>query len=99
MEWYEVVIALLAAFGGGASVIRLIKTIVDWRKGVQQREAAPTERLVAHLERRINDQGDRIVFLETAREVDGAYITVLVLTMAEHGIQVPPRPRVEGEKP
>lgn len=98
MEWYEIVIALLAAIGGTGGLVQLFRTWRAWRDGVQQRESAPTERLVAHLEKRIEGMGDRISWLEAAREVDGAYITLLVFTMASNGIQVPPRPKVE-EKP
>lgn len=94
MEWYEVVIALLAAFGGGASVIRFVKMMLDWRRGVTQRATAPTERLVVHLEKRINELNEKVEHLEVRLEAEGAYVTVLVFTMASHGITVPQRPRL-----
>jgi hypothetical protein len=98
MEWYEVVIALLAAFGGGASVLRVIKMVMDWRRGVTQRASAPTERLVIHLEQRINELTNDVQYLKAHLEVEGAYITVLVFTMASAGLPVPPRPN-PPEKP
>lgn len=93
MEWYEIAIALLAAFGGGASVIRFVKTILDWRRGVTQRASAPTDRLVLHLENRINEMNEEVQELKARLEVEGAYVTVLVFTMASHGIPVPERPK------
>jgi len=91
MEWYEAVIGLLAAVGGVGGLIQLLRAIRSWREGVQQREAAPTERLVAHLEGQIADLKARIAALEQARNEDGSYIGQLAFALASQGLPVPPR--------
>lgn len=92
MAWYEGLVALLVALGGAGGLVQLVKAVRAWRDGVQQREAAPTERLVAHLEAQIAEFKQRLAVLEEARDRDGAYITILSYTMAGAGIAVPPRP-------
>jgi hypothetical protein len=85
MEWYEIFVGILAAIGGSAGLVQLIRTVRAWRDGVQQRASAPTERLVAHLER-------RVAVLEEKVDRDGAYISVLISELADAGIRVPARP-------
>lgn len=92
-----VLIAVLAAIGGTGGVVQLIKAIRDWRAGVAQRDAAPTARLVAYLEGEVAVLKDKVAVLEAAREVDGAYTTLLVFTMASNGLPVPARPAYGGK--
>lgn len=105
MAWYEGAAALLVAIGGAGGLVSLFRAWRAWRDGVQQRESAPTERLLAHLEKQIDDLKRQVAELQQARHVleeardrDGAYITILSYTMAGAGIAVPPRPAY-GEVP
>lgn len=86
-----VIIGIISLIGGAGGVVALIKSVLDYRANRAARIEDADERLVARLERRLDEQEKRIEELEALRDADAQYIIMLTTMLAQAGIAVPKR--------
>lgn len=84
-----ILMGIIALIGGAGGLFALIKSWWDYRANRAARIEDADERLVARLERRLDESDKRIACLEQQGRDDAAYILQLSTTLAKHGIEVP----------
>lgn len=83
--WVQVVVALVAAFGGTGTMIQVVSLYRAYRDGVRQREEEADERLVRRLEKDIE-------ILKIQERANAAYIRRLVMALGRAGVEIPDPP-------
>jgi hypothetical protein len=83
--WAQVVVALVAAFGGTGALIQVVNALRAYRDGVRQREEEADERLVRRLEKDIE-------ILKIQERANAAYIRRLVMALGRAGVEIPDPP-------
>jgi hypothetical protein len=83
--WVQVVVTLVAAFGGTGTLIQVVSLYRAHRDGIRQREEEADERLVRRLEKDIE-------ILKIQERANAAYIRRLVMALGRAGVEIPDPP-------
>lgn len=86
MESTEALTTVAVAVFGAGGLVSLVKAVLDWRAGKEQKEQQVGDRYIAHLDK-------RVAYLEREREKDARYVSDLIQALARAGLDVPERPR------
>ena len=86
MEATDALTKLAVALFGAGGLVSLVKAVLAWRAGKEQKEQEIGDRYIAHLDK-------RVAFLEREREKDARYVTDLIQALARAGLDVPNRRR------
>jgi len=79
-----VLLAIIGVLGGAGGLFTLAKAVLDHRANYHETELEADERLVARLERRLDEAERRLDAAE-------AYIHKLMISLARAGVEIPPR--------
>jgi hypothetical protein len=82
--WVLATTAILAALGGGQTLLSAIKAYRAYKEGVRQREVDADERAIVRLERELAEMR-----IERAQDAD--HIRRLIEALGMAGIPIPPR--------